>query len=65
VVEGRQNGDLYRRLKNDIDRSRQTFEKRFGKGSGQPSDYFHEELVRILAENDSARLGPEYPGPTV
>ncbi len=65
VAEGRQNRDLYKRLRSDIDRSRLTFEKRFGKGGGQLVDYFHDELVKILAENDSARLGPEYPGPTM
>ena len=29
------------------------------------ADHFHEELVRILAENDPAKLGGEYPGPRV
>jgi hypothetical protein len=65
VAEGRENRDLYKRLRSDIDRSRLTFEKRFGKGGSQPVDYFHDELVKILAENDSARLGPEYPGPSM
>ena len=31
VADGRRNQDLYHRLKSDIDRSRLTFEKRFGK----------------------------------
>src|SRR5262249_47019991 len=30
VADGRQNRDLYKRLRSDIDRSRQTYEKRFG-----------------------------------
>jgi len=64
VVDGRKNKDLYKRLKSDIDRSRQTFDKRFGKTIGKEFDYFHEELVRILAANDSTALGPEYPGPS-
>jgi len=63
VADGRKNRDLYSRLKTDIDRSRQTFEKRFGKTLSKEFDYFHEELVKNLAANDSSVLGPEYPGP--
>jgi len=65
VQDGRKNRDLYKRLKTDIDRSRQTYEKRFGKTVGKQFDYFHEELVRILAASDASLLGSEYPGPTV
>jgi hypothetical protein len=65
VVEGRKNRDLYQRLKKDIDRSRQTYEKRFGNTVVKPIDYFHEELVRALAENDPSLLGSDYPGPSV
>lgn len=65
VQDGRKNGDLYKRLKSDVDRSRQTYEKRFGKTVGKQYDYFHEELVRILAGSDAKLLGSDYPGPTV
>lgn len=64
VAEGRKNKDLYKRLKSDIDRSRQTFEKRFGKSVAKQFDYFHDELVRTLGGNDPTVLGAEYPGPT-
>jgi len=64
VADGRKNKDLYKRLKSDIDRSRQTFEKRFGKSVAKQFDYFHEELVRTLAGNDPSLLGSDYPGPT-
>jgi hypothetical protein len=64
VADGRKNKDLYKRLKSDIDRSRQTFEKRFSKSVGKQFDYFHEELVRALAGNDASALGSDYPGPT-
>lgn len=63
MADGRKNKDLYKRLKSDIDRSRQTFQKRFSKPVGNHVDYFHEELVRLLANNDISVLGPEYPGP--
>jgi hypothetical protein len=64
VAEGRKNRDLYERLKSDIDRSRQTFEKRFGKVLSKQFDYFHDELVKTLGGNDPSVLGPDYPGPS-
>jgi hypothetical protein len=64
VVDGRKNNDLYKRLKSDIDRSRHTYERRFGKTVAKQIDYLHEELVRTLAGSDAAHLGSEYPGPS-
>jgi hypothetical protein len=51
-------------MKLDIDRSRRTFEQRFGKIVGKQFDYFH-ELVRTLTGNDPSLLGSGYPGPSV
>jgi hypothetical protein len=65
VEEGRKNRDLYLRLKKDIDRSRETYEKRFAHTVAKQCDYFHEELVKTLAANDPTLLGSGYPGPTV
>ncbi len=65
VADGRKNSDLYTRLKTDIERSRQTYAKRFSKTAANQVDYFHEELVRVLAGNDPALLGAGYPGPSV
>lgn len=64
VADGRKNKDLYKRLKSDIDRSRLTYQKRFSKPLSNHADYFHDELVRLLANSDASLLGPEYPGPT-
>jgi len=64
VAEGRKNKDLYRRLKADFDRSRQTYDKRFGKTVASQFDYFHDEVVRTLVGNDPSLLGPDYPGPS-
>jgi hypothetical protein len=64
VADGRKNADLYKRLKTDIERSRQTFEKRFGKTAAKQYDYFHDEIVRTLAANDASLLGADYPGPS-
>jgi hypothetical protein len=63
VADGRKNHDLYKRLKSDIDRSRQTFQKRFSKTLSTQVDYFHDELVKNLASGDASILGPGYPGP--
>lgn len=65
VADGRKSADLYSRLKTDIERSRQTYAKRFSKTAANQVDYFHEELVRVLAGNDPGLLGPGYPGPSV
>jgi len=65
VYSGRQSGDLYMRLKRDIDRSREMYEKRVHPGIARSVDYFHEELVRILAREDANLMGTGYPGPLV
>ncbi len=65
VLDGRKNKDLYKRLRSEIDRGRQSYEKRFGKAVAKQFDYFHEEVVRTLASNDPSLLGLGYPGPSV
>ena len=64
VREGRDNSDLYDRLREDIDRSRQMYDKRVRPEVSSRYDYFHHELVNMLAEGEAARLGAGYPGPT-
>ncbi len=65
VQEGRVNRDLYVRLKRDIDRSRDMYEKRVSPLVARRVDYFHDEIVRVLGENDPSTLGSDYPGPRV
>ena len=65
VKEGRVNCDLYLRLKRDIDRSREYYEKRISPIVSRRIDYFHDEIVRILGDNDPSTLGSDYPGPRV
>ena len=65
VAEGRRGGDLYDRLKEDIDRSRQMYEKRVTPNVASMFDYFYDELVSTLAEGDPSKLGSDCPGPTV
>ncbi len=57
VDQGRKNGDLYERLKEDIDRSRQMYEDRVPSEVRDVSNYFYDELVRILADGNTDALG--------
>jgi hypothetical protein len=57
VEEGRRKRDLYERLREDIDRSRQMYEERVEARILKSTDYFYQELVRILASGDPKALG--------
>jgi len=57
VLEGRRNRDLYHRLREDIDRSRQIFDERVDPAVRAEVDYFQQELVRSLAGGDPRALG--------
>ena len=65
VVEGRSEHDLYDRLREYIDRSREMYDKRVKAEVASRYDYFHGELVNTLAEGDESKLGSNYPGATV
>lgn len=65
VTEGRSEGNLYERLRDEIDRSRQMYDKRVHSSVAPRFDYFHQELVNTLAGGDDAKLGAGYPGATV
>jgi hypothetical protein len=57
VEQGRKNHDLYERLKEDIDRSRQMYDERISDDVRKVSNYFYDELVRILADGKADALG--------
>jgi hypothetical protein len=61
VAEGRANKDLYDRVKEDIDKSRGAYEKRYGQTAAAAANYFVEEIVRNLAENNRSLLGKNFP----
>lgn len=65
VSEGRQSGDLYDRLREAIDRSRDMYDKRVQEPVAARFDYFHYELVNALAEGEDIKLGASYPGAKV
>jgi hypothetical protein len=60
VAEGRRHKDLYDRLKEDIDKSRGTFQKRYGNTAAASGDYFQNELLRSLAEDDISIMGSNF-----
>ena len=60
VAEGRKNKDLYDRLKEDIDKSRASFKKRYGTTVAADVDYLQQELVRSLAEDDISLMGANF-----
>jgi hypothetical protein len=57
VEEGRANLDLYDRLKDDIERSRQVYNERTPDSVRLDTNFFQDELVRILADGRPEVLG--------
>ncbi len=60
---GRQHRDLCSRLREEIDKARKEYDRRFAAILHHPVDYFYHWMVEILAEGDPAALG-EYPYPS-
>jgi hypothetical protein len=60
VAEGRKNKDLYDRLKEVIDKSRGTYQKRYGSTVAASGNYFQNEIVRSLAEDDLSIMGSNF-----
>lgn len=61
VMEGKTNRDLYERLREDIEKSRSTYQKRYGESPVASADYFNQELVRVLADDDASLMGAAFP----
>jgi hypothetical protein len=60
VAEGRRGKDLYDRLRDDIEKSRSTYQKRYGSSVAASGDYFQKEVVRNLAEEDVSVMGANF-----
>jgi hypothetical protein len=60
VTEGRKNKDLYDRLKDEIEKSRATYQKRYGTTVAAAADYFNQEIVRSLAGDDGSLMGANF-----
>lgn len=57
VQEGRAKGDIYERLREDIDRSRQMYDERIPEDVRASTNFFYDELVRVLADGRPDALG--------
>lgn len=57
VSAGRENKDLYDRLRDDIEKSRRMYQDRVPEQIHTTTNYFYEELVRTLANGDPSLLG--------
>jgi hypothetical protein len=60
VAEGRKNKDLYDRLHETIEKSRATYQKRYGNTVAASADYFQHEIIRSLAEDDLSIMGANF-----
>ncbi len=60
VAEGRKHKDLYDRLKEAIEKSRATYQKRYGNTVAGSAKYFEDEVVRSLAEDDISIMGANF-----
>ena len=63
IEQGRRNKNLFSLLKEDIEKTRENYQKRFGQTPARAFDYLHFEMVSKLAGNDLSMLGDQYPGP--
>jgi hypothetical protein len=63
IEQGRRNKNLFAVLKEDIEKTRENYQQRFGKTPARTFDYLHYEMVSKLAGNDLSVLGNQYPGP--
>lgn len=61
VAQGKKNQDLYTRLRDDIEKSRATYDKRYAESAVAAANYFNQELIRILADNDVSLMGDGFP----
>jgi hypothetical protein len=60
VSEGRKKKDLYDRLKETIEKSRSTYQKRYGNTAAASANYFQHEIIRSLAEDDLSIMGANF-----
>jgi hypothetical protein len=60
VAAGREHKDVYDRLKDTIEKSRSTYQKRYGTTVAAAANYFEDELIRSLAEDDVSVMGTNF-----
>jgi hypothetical protein len=63
VAEGLRRGDLFDRLREEIERNRQLYDRHVSVQVTSEFDYFYDELVQSLAEGEADKLGRNCPRP--
>jgi len=58
VAQGRQRGNLYGMLREELDRSRASFTERYGVEMENQHQIFYQTIVAQLCEGDPSKLGP-------
>ena len=56
VESGRETKDLFRRFKEEIVKTKEQYDEKFREIAQHNVDYFYDELVRTLANNDASAL---------
>lgn len=65
VRQARKDSNIYGVFRQEIDQVRTDFKTQFVETCPSMLDYYHMEVVRILANENEKVLGPDYPGPLV
>jgi hypothetical protein len=60
VLAGREQADIYKRLRTDIERSRKMYEKLVHPLIQSQTDYYGTEVIRVLAKDDPSLMGNDY-----
>ena len=63
MAEGLRRGDLFDRLREEIERNRQLYDRHVSAQVTSEFDYFYDELVQTLAEGEADKLGRNCPRP--
>jgi hypothetical protein len=66
VRQARENKDICVKLRDDLDKARKEYDRRFKPILDHPVDYYHDSMVAILADGDAEALGTyPYPSPAM
>jgi hypothetical protein len=66
VRQARENKEICVKLRDDLDKARKEYDRRFKPILDHPVDYFHDSMVAILADGDAEALGSyPYPSPAL
>jgi hypothetical protein len=61
VAQGRTQKKVYFLLRDDIEKSRSSYNARYGQTSAAAGDYFTEQVVKVLCDGDASLLGEPIP----